>query len=541
MQGKKDYQEKLFMSFRLSDHVPLTNFYRRLKSVLDLHFLYELTSPYYGKSGQKSIDPVVFFKLSLVGYLENIVSDRDLIRRSAMRMDILYFLGYNIDDSLPCHSTISRTRALYGDSVFEQVFSRILQMCVAMGMVSGHTQVSDSAPVKANASMGSLELKIPAHDLACHLDLVIGENDMGERQVVIGPQDSEAFCVGSDDDSDVINPGPGQESNTKGKSSDKIKVSNKTHYSPNDPDARMSYKPGKATRLNYNANICTDTAHHIITDAKAYHADKKDGQNLKDIVDRTQNRLDSLGLLWKDFFADGNYGSGENYAFLESRGLNGFIPPNRTAYKGSHKNFIYVEEKDHWICPKGKIIPFVKITKKANSKQRLYRGSTKLCQGCPVKVSCMGKARQKCIRISYYRAEYERVIARIKNTGVSKVKAIRQSTVEPVLGTLKEQMGLRQINSIGIEKANKCIQMAATAYNLKKYLNFIGKTPISMAGVVNHQAKKGLESAFLALKWSLWGQISCFRPKYEAIMLEIRQFHDAGFWVDKRKNQKNFC
>lgn len=67
MQGKKDYQEKLFMSFGLSDRVPQTNFYRRLKEVLDLNFLYGLTKSYYGESGQKSIDSVVFFKLSLVG------------------------------------------------------------------------------------------------------------------------------------------------------------------------------------------------------------------------------------------------------------------------------------------------------------------------------------------------------------------------------------------------------------------------------------------------------------------------------------------
>ncbi|SDG43180.1 transposase, partial [Psychroflexus sediminis] len=79
MQGKKTYQEKLFTRFLLSERVPEENFYRRLKSVLDLEDLYKLTKPYYGSSGQKSIDPVVFFKLCLVGYLENIISDRKLI------------------------------------------------------------------------------------------------------------------------------------------------------------------------------------------------------------------------------------------------------------------------------------------------------------------------------------------------------------------------------------------------------------------------------------------------------------------------------
>jgi transposase len=172
MQGKKEYQEKLFAQFQLSERIPKENFYRRLKKVLDLKFLYGLTKGYYGYKGQKSIDPVVFFKLCLVGYLENIISDRQLIQHSSMRLDILYFLGFDIDEELPWHSTISRTRQLYPESVFEEVFTRILSMCVAQGMVSGHTQAIDSAPVKANASMDSLELKVPKSDLDVHLERI---------------------------------------------------------------------------------------------------------------------------------------------------------------------------------------------------------------------------------------------------------------------------------------------------------------------------------------------------------------------------------
>ncbi len=182
MQGKKNYQEKLFNNFQLSDRVSKNNFYRRLKQVLELQFLYSLTKKYYGDSGQKSIDPVVFFKLCLVGYLENIISDRDLIGHSSMRLDILYFLDYDIDEPLPWHSTISRTRQLYPESVFEQVFTKVLTMCVEKGMVSGHTQAIDSAPIKANASMDSLELKVPKEDLEAHLRSIrhISSMDKGD-------------------------------------------------------------------------------------------------------------------------------------------------------------------------------------------------------------------------------------------------------------------------------------------------------------------------------------------------------------------------
>ncbi len=185
MQGKKEYQEKLFAQFQLSERIPKANFYRRLKGVLDLDFLYPLTKHYYGSSGQKSIDPVVFFKLCLVGYLENIISDRQLIEHSSMRLDILYFLGYDIDDELPWHSRISRTRGLYPESVFEDVFTKVLSMCVEKGMVSGHTQAIDSAPVKANASMDTLELKVPKEDLEMHLHRIRHISTMDKERAPI--------------------------------------------------------------------------------------------------------------------------------------------------------------------------------------------------------------------------------------------------------------------------------------------------------------------------------------------------------------------
>ena len=178
----KDYQEKLFANFQLSERIPKHNFYRRLKEILDLNFLYSLTKQYYGTSGQKSIDPVVFFKLCLVGYLENITSDRHLIQHSSMRLDILYFLGYDIDEELPWHSTISRTRQLYPETVFEAVFTKVLSMCVEKGMVSGHTQAIDSAPVKANASMDSLELKVPKEDLDAHLQKIRHISTMDKKK-----------------------------------------------------------------------------------------------------------------------------------------------------------------------------------------------------------------------------------------------------------------------------------------------------------------------------------------------------------------------
>ena len=151
MLGKKVYQEKLFTNFSLSSRIPENNFYKVLKDKLDLSFLYKTCKPYYGECGQKSIDPVVFFKLMLVGYFEGITSDRKLIDFVSLRLDVLYFIGYDIDEAIPWHSTISRTRSTLPTNIFEEVFDTVFNMCVEKGMVSGHTQAIDSALIKANS------------------------------------------------------------------------------------------------------------------------------------------------------------------------------------------------------------------------------------------------------------------------------------------------------------------------------------------------------------------------------------------------------
>jgi len=484
MQGKKLYQEKLFSSFQLSHRVPENNFYRRLKEVLDLSFLYKKTAVYYGDCGQKSIDPIVFFKLCLVGYLENIISDRKLIDHCSMRLDILYFLGFDIDEVLPWHSTLSRTRGLFPEDLFEQVFTHVLSMCVEKGMVAGHTQAIDSAPIKANASMDSLELKVPEEQLDAYLqkaryqsrsDRKAKKNKASRKQQIITANDQELQQLKSRN----LNWQKNQDQRPGASNKGAKYTSNKTHYSPTDPDARISVKPGKARKLNYHSNISVDTARHVITDVKAYHADKKDSQNLQDTTKRLKQRLKKQGLLWRNLLADAGYSSGENYAFLEKENLISYIPQHGT-YKGGPEGFIYCKEENYWLCSQGKKVAFRKQKMVKNSLQNLYLTRRSDCKDCPLKQKCIGKGFEKKIGITVYVDQYERNNKRVRSKLGRYMKGKRQSTVEPVFGTLTQFMGLRKINTIGIQQANKVMHMSATAYNLKKLLKFIRKNTETM-------------------------------------------------------------
>lgn len=95
---QETYSEKLFTSFYLSDRVSKCCFYRSLLNALGLYFVYALNKKYYGKEGKQRIDPVAFFKLILIGYLENRNSFRKIILHSRLRLDIQFFQNYNIDN-----------------------------------------------------------------------------------------------------------------------------------------------------------------------------------------------------------------------------------------------------------------------------------------------------------------------------------------------------------------------------------------------------------------------------------------------------------
>ncbi|MCB4235557.1 transposase [Kaistella anthropi] len=146
------------------------DFYRKISQEVPFSFLYKSTSHYYGRCGQDSIDPVVFFKILLVGYLNNLNSDRALLRFCSDSLSIRLFLGYDLDEELPWHSTISRARALFGEELFMKLFQKILSLCIEKGMVRGKRQAVDSAFIKANASMDSLVEKEVLEDASAFVE-----------------------------------------------------------------------------------------------------------------------------------------------------------------------------------------------------------------------------------------------------------------------------------------------------------------------------------------------------------------------------------
>jgi IS5 family transposase len=422
-------------------------------------------------------------------YLNNITSDRKVIDYCSDSLAIRLFLKYDIDEPLPWHSTISRTRQLYGEEVFLSLFRKVLSMCVSKGMVSGRRQAIDSAFIKANASMDSLLEKEVLED-ALFYAKELNENSectvsKNKKEEIERPNDWKTR--------NWDNPGTSSKEGKTGDAGDYIKpkfLSNHTQYSKTDPDARISTKPGKPRNLNYSGHISVDTSNHVITGILADYADKLDSQSLEKICELTNENLKEHQMKITRMVADTAYSSGEALKYLEDNNIDAYIP-NFGRYKPEREGFLYNEILDQYECQRGNkaILPLKSSNvKNGDYLNKRYYSSESDCKNCTFQEQCCGKkTKYKKLDDSIHKEYYDRMHKKLTKDKVytQRIFRMRTSTVEPVLGTLINYLNMRRVNTRGIYLANKHVLMAALVYNLKKYLNYTKKDADSTAIATN--------------------------------------------------------
>lgn len=502
MQGRKYIQPKMLYQVSIDSLVPPDNFYRLLAQTLDLNFLYKATAKYYGTEGQESIDPVVFFKICLIGYLNNINSDRRLMAYCSNCLDTRWYLKYDIDEDLPWHSTISRTRQLYGEEVFLSLFQKVLSMCVQKGMIRGKRQAIDSAYIKANASMDSLVEKEVIEDSSAYVDELNEGSEYkvtSERKKLVERHHAWKEKEYKDMPGHVDNP---KQVDEQGNTIRPRYLSNHTHYSPTDPDAKISTKPGKPRQLNYSGQISVDDAHHVITAACASTAGSKDSENLPEILEQTQENLTHIGLEIEQITADAGYSSGTALKYCEEHNIDAYIP-NFGQYKPEREGFIYNAEQNQYECIKEggnkAILSYKGIkTDSKGYEKKSFRSSETVCSKCPLRQQCCGVATKfKKLEESIDKPYYDRMHQKLSNNPsyAKKIMRIRSKTVEPVLGILINFLNMKKINSRGMTQANKHVLMTALTYNLKKLLKFTRPKANSIARAMQ-KAEVTLQNTF---------------------------------------------
>ena len=154
MTQRENTQIKLH-NITIEDLVPKDHFLRKLEAMVDFSFIYDEVRDLYSHiTGRPSIDPVVLIKYLLIGFLYGIESERRIEQEIQVNMAYRWFLGLDIDDRAPDHSTISqnRRRRFKGENLYRKLFERVLALCMEKGLVDGRLILTDSTHVKANAS-----------------------------------------------------------------------------------------------------------------------------------------------------------------------------------------------------------------------------------------------------------------------------------------------------------------------------------------------------------------------------------------------------
>ena len=118
--------------------IPETHLLRKIERMVSFDFIYDLLAPYYPATGRPSVDPVSMFKMLLVGYLYGIKSERRLVEEVQLNIAYRWFCGFELDDTIPNHSTFSktRTRKWQQSDLFQKAFYEIVKQCIDSGYIN---------------------------------------------------------------------------------------------------------------------------------------------------------------------------------------------------------------------------------------------------------------------------------------------------------------------------------------------------------------------------------------------------------------------
>jgi transposase len=476
----------------LEDLVPQDNFYRRLQARLDLSFVRDLVGPLYARGGRPSVDPVVFFKLQLVMFFEDLRSERQLMRIVSDRLSLRWYLGYDLFEALPDHSSLTRIRERYGLLVFRRFFERIVEECIEAGLVWGEELFFDATKVEANASM---ESRIPRFAAEAHLGGLFGDEGADEiaDEIEVGDETSEPYAAADLDAlpaaSDRVlgaeNEGRGDWISKDGKPDRTIVrggYRRKSDYevSPTDPDASLMQHKRGASRMGYHAHYVVDGGKaRVILNVLVTPADVTENQPMLDLLFRTAFRWRARV---RRVTGDSTYGTKEIIAAVEKASIRAYLSmadfESRSPYYGSSR-FVYDAEQDLYNCLQGE--PLRLYTHSYTERLSRYRADPESCNACPLKPECTPGDSGRVLMRSFDEELLERVRAYRGTAPYEKALRKRKVWVEPMFAEAKEWHGMRRFRLRRLWRVNAEAMVIATGQNIKRLLTFRGRGPRKLA------------------------------------------------------------
>jgi len=451
MMGRKDdYQSKMEF-IDLNTFVPSNHILRQINEKIDFSFIYNKMEKYYSKLGRKSLDPVLLFKMLLIGYLFNVDSERELEQEVTLNIAYRWFLGLDLSD--PDHSTFSqnRRRRFKNSTVMQEIFDHIIKLCIEKGIVTGEVIVTDSTHIKASAGKGKIEKVVVEKTPWQYLNTLEQEAKKMEKELEEKREEAGKKKRGR---------------KPKGPTTETIYVS-KT-----DSDAGVLSRPGKPTGPHYLAHTSIDTENGIIVDI---HPSPGNINDCEPFVERLKVIQDKFELDIKSVGADRGYDTTRIHHGLKTLEITGYISPIKydNAFNStSYRDFTYNKETDTYTCPNQNILTFTHLAKKENGNfHKTYSAKTKDCRSCPLREECFGKtASKRTISRPIAHELLEENIQRRKTKEYKLVQKLRRVWCEGSFGTMKIKHNLYKTYKRGIEKVHEQCLFSALALNLKRII-----------------------------------------------------------------------
>jgi transposase len=280
MGRQKRVQKKLFYTnFNLDQRVSKDHILRKVAKYIDFDFIYKEVKDNYGGNGNVSVPPPVILKMMLLLVFYNVRSERELMGTIPVRLDWLWFLGYDLDDEIPNHSVLSKARTRWGIDTFKSFFERIVWQCVQAGLVDGSKLFMDSSMVQADASNNSVVNK---ESLKRYLNK--------SYQILESRLEQEQQSCGSD-------------------YALKSGTANKKYISTTDPDASVTRRGSGKSTLKYQTHRGVDPKCEVVTATEVTPGEVHESHRLESLINNHENNTEATV---KTVVADSKYGRWSN-------------------------------------------------------------------------------------------------------------------------------------------------------------------------------------------------------------------------------------
>jgi transposase len=448
MMGRLNHdQGEFFYSFRLDEAVPDDHPARAIAAVLDLSWVRSELAPFYPKIGRPSIDPVLMIRMLVVGYAFAIRSERALCREVQVNLAYRWFCGLSIEDRVPDHSAFSRVRheQFRESDMFRRVFERVVEACIAAGLVGGEGFAVDASLIAADANK---QRSIPGSEWK---KTCVAETASRATREYLTTLDDAAFGAASD-----VTP---------------------KFVSPTDPAAQWTGAMRGPAFFAYADNYLIDVKFGIIVDVEASRAIRQaEVGAAKTMIERTEQRFD----LKPDYLAaDTAYGTAEtlNWVVNEKK-IAPHIPVKDMSRREdgslSREDFTFDKKRNVYIRPAGKLLHTT--GRIHDGTTLLYRARVSDCGPCPLKPRCCSKAPERKIPRSIHEDARDVARALVGTAGFEQSRRNRKR-VEMLFAHLKRILRLGRLRLRGPRGAQDEFTLGAIAQNLRRLAKLVARPP----------------------------------------------------------------